>query len=156
MSAAPAPLVTKAHRQETIRSIVRDAAPRSQEDLLKRLRGAGIRITQSTLSRDLHEIGLVKGPGGYSEAGAPAAEERSGELERMARSYLARVARAGTLVVLKTPPGLAHGLAVALDRAGLPGAVGSVAGDDTVFLAAADERRARLLERRLAVLMAHG
>ena len=149
--------VTKTHRQGMIRSFLRDAPPRSQGDVLRRLRGAGIRVTQSTLSRDLRDLGLVKGPDGYREADEPrdgaTQPSRLKELERMMRSYLTGAARAGTLVVLKTSPGLAHALGVALDRAGLPEIVGTVAGDDTLFAAAVHPSSARALEHRLRGLI---
>ena len=145
--------VTKTHRQGLIRSFLRGAPPRSQGDMLRRLRGAGVRVTQSTLSRDLRDLGLVKGPAGYREPGetrdGSAPDARSHEMERMMRSYLTSVGRAGTLVVLKTPPGLAHALGLALDRAELAEVVGTVAGDDTVFAATPEPSHARALERRL-------
>ena len=149
--------VSKAHRQAIIRSLVRSgAAPRRQADVLGRLRSSGVRVTQSTLSRDLRELGLVKGPAGYSEAGdasegAPAA--RRNEMERIMRGYLTGVAQAGNLVVLKTTAGMAHALGVALDRAALDEVVGTVAGDDTLFAAAPDPSRARALELRLRGLI---
>ncbi len=145
--------VTKAHRQGMIRSFLRDAPPRSQADMIRRLRGAGVRVTQSTLSRDLRALGLVKGPGGYREVsqredGADPSV-RLLEMQRMMRTYLTSATRAGNLVVLKTSPGLAHALGVTLDRVALPEVVGTVAGDDTLFAAAPDPSRARTLERRL-------
>jgi transcriptional regulator of arginine metabolism len=74
-------------------------------------------------------------------------------MERMMRSYLTSVTRADNLVVLKTSPGLAHALGVALDRAAVTGVVGTVAGDDTLFAAAPDPRSARTLERRFRGLL---
>ena len=71
----------------------------------------------------------------------------------MMRSYLTSATRAGNLVVLKTSPGLAHALGVALDRAALPEVAGTVAGDDTLFAAAPDPSRARALEHRLRGLI---
>ena len=147
---------TKAHRLGIIRSFVRVAPPRSQAEMLRRLRTAGVRVTQSTLSRDLRALGLVKSPSGYREAEAllggsdgDARRQHLDHLEKMMRSYLTDVALAGNLVVLKTTPGLAHALGVALDRAALPEIVGTVAGDDTLFAATPDPSRARTLERRL-------
>lgn len=144
---------TKAHRQALIRSFVRAGPPRSQGEMLRRLRAAGVRVTQSTLSRDLRELALVKGPTGYREADDPTQgadpAARLGSMERMMRGYLTGVARAGNLVVLRTSPGLAHALGVALDRADLDEVVGTVAGDDTLFAATRGPSRARALERRL-------
>ena len=153
---APSQPATRAHRQGVIRSILKSAQPRSQAEMVRRLRSAGIRVTQSTLSRDLKNLGLLKGPSGYREAGDATAVTTGGrteEMERMMRSYLTGVAVAGNLVVLRTSPGLAHGLGVALDRADVPEAVGTVAGDDTLFVATPDPTRARGLERRLRGLI---
>jgi transcriptional regulator of arginine metabolism len=152
-SAAPQPL-TKAHRQGIIRSLLRASSPRSQAEMLRRLRVAGVRVTQSTLSRDLRDIGLLKGPGGYREAQeAGNGADHVQAMERMLRTYLTDLATAGNLVVLKTSPGLAHALGVALDRASLPEAVGTVAGDDTLFVATPHPTRARALQRRLRGLI---
>lgn len=144
---------TKAHRQEIIRSLVRNAPLRSQREMQRRLRAAGVSVTQATLSRDLRDLGLLKGPSGYREAGgleAAGPNDRTQEqMERMMRSYLTGVAAAGNLVVLKTTPGLAHALGVVLDRAALAGVVGTIAGDDTLFAATPSPSRARALERRL-------
>ena len=148
---------TKAHRQGIIRTLVRNDPPRSQKEMLRRLRAAGVSVTQATLSRDLRDLGLFKGPYGYREtelAQAGASTDRSLEqMERMMRSYLTGVATAGNLVVLKTSPGLAHALGVALDRASLVDVLGTVAGDDTLFAATPSPSRARTVERRLRGLL---
>src|SRR5204863_243565 len=81
---------------------------------------------------------------GDGDAGAGASAQRA-SMERMMRNYLTSVAQAGNLVVLKTSPGLAHALGVALDKAALEEVVGTVAGDDTLFAAAPDPSRARAL-----------
>jgi transcriptional regulator of arginine metabolism len=148
---------TKAHRQGIIRSVVRSGPARSQREMLRRLRTEGVRVTQATLSRDLHELGLLKGPSGYLDADAPpagvASDRMLEQMERMMRSHLTGVARAGNLVVLKTSPGLAHALGVALDRAALDEVVGTVSGDDTLFAATPSPSRARALEHRLRGLL---
>lgn len=153
---APRPL-TKARRQGMIRAFLRRSPSRSQADMILRLRGAGVRVTQSTLSRDLRDLGLVKDPLGYRETERADAgltpEARLRDLERMIRTYLNEVSQSGTLVVLKTSPGLAHALGVALDRAALPEIAGTVAGDDTLFAAAPDPSRARALFHRLRGLI---
>ncbi len=147
------PRASKVHRQDQILSAVRSKGPRSQGDLLRRLRAQGIQVTQSTLSRDLRTLGLMKGPAGYREPGddlsAAAPATHRIHMDRMMRGYLTSAARAGNLVVLRTTPGMAHALGVALDRADLDGVVGTVAGDDTLFAATPNPRRARTLERRL-------
>jgi transcriptional regulator of arginine metabolism len=146
-------LATKAHRQGIIRSLVRNTPPRSQKEMQRRLRAAGVTVTQATLSRDLRDIGLLKGPSGYQEADAldagGAGDRALDQMERMMRSYLTGVAKAGNLVVLKTSPGLARALGVAIDRASLVDVVGTISGDDTLFAATPSPSRARALERRL-------
>lgn len=116
------------------------------------LRRDGIEATQATLSRDLRELGVLKGPAGYtlpSEGG-----QRAGgrELREAAAAYLLSVQPAGNLVVLRTGPGQASALALEVDRCGFDGVVGTVAGDDTIFIAAKSARLAIRLARALSEL----
>jgi transcriptional regulator of arginine metabolism len=125
---------------------------RSQEQLRRLLRAGGFDVTQATLSRDVRELGLVKGgadrayqsPVPASANGQPAAL-----LNRAAGEYLTRVDRVQQLVILRTGPGQAPLLGVALDGARLPELVGTIAGDDTILAIARDVRRARALVQRL-------
>jgi transcriptional regulator of arginine metabolism len=148
---------SKAYRQGLIRSFVRNAPPRSQGEVRQRLRLRGVLVTQSTLSRDLRDLGLVKAASGYQDAeglGQVRSEEaRLLDMERMMRTHLNDVAVAGNLVVLKTNPGFAHALGVSIDRAALPDVVGTVSGDDTLFAATPRPSHARALERRLRGLI---
>ncbi len=125
----------------------------SQQELSDLLRKReGIAVTQATLSRDLTELGVVKGPTGYMLPGStPAlpAGDREAVLATALRQHLISVTRGGTLVVLKTPSGHANSLAIELDRAGLPGTLGTIAGDDTIFVAAKDVDAATTLARTL-------
>src|SRR5262249_37873893 len=107
-----------------------------------------------TLSRDLHELGLAKTPRGYvapDETTAPFSPpgQREIRLDRALRGFAVSVQVAASLVVVKTPPAGAQPVARALDAAGLPEVVGTIAGDDTVFVATPSERVARGLARRL-------
>ncbi|MGH9750811.1 MAG: arginine repressor [Candidatus Polarisedimenticolia bacterium] len=149
------PPISRAHRLGVIRSSVRRAPPRNQAEMIRRLQSAGVRVTQSTLSRDLRALGLVKSASGYREAAGieTASEARRRQMERMMRAYLTDVATAGNLVVLKTTPGLAHALGVAIDRADVEDVVGTIAGDDTLFAATPHPSRARAVERRLRGLI---
>jgi transcriptional regulator of arginine metabolism len=148
-------------RRDEILRLVKDGAIHSQEELQQRLARRGIAVAQPTLSRDLKDLGLAKSPSGYvvpGDGGALSDPERDararGNLERALREWLLDVATAGTLVVLKTPPAAAHHVARAVDEAGLEGMAGSIAGDDTIFLAtpsaAAAAKLARLLESGIA------
>ena len=125
----------------------------SQQELSDLLRKReGIAVTQATLSRDLTELGVVKGSTGYMLPGStPAlpAGDREAMLATALRQHLISVTRGGTLVVLKTPSGHANSLAIELDRAGLPGTLGTIAGDDTIFVAAEDLAAATSLARTI-------
>jgi transcriptional regulator of arginine metabolism len=146
---APSPL----QRRARIAALIGANQVWSQQELADLLRRReGIAVTQATLSRDLTELGVVKGPAGYMLAGAPGAlpaGDREAVLTAALRQHLLSVTRGGTLVVLKTPSGHANSLAIELDRAGLPGTLGTIAGDDTIFVAAKDADAASALARTL-------
>lgn len=144
-------MVAKAHRCHLIERIIGDERIASQAELLRRLREQGVVITQATLSRDLSAIGVVKGPRGYQLA-EQAAAPRTADSEQLAvavRTHLRWVTCAGQIVVLSTPSGHASLLAVELDRARLPESVGTIAGDDTIFVACSDQGSARTFSERL-------
>src|SRR5690242_16607174 len=124
----------KARRQTAILDVVQSEPVRNQEQLRKRLRAEGFDVTQATLSRDIRELGLVKGgeAAAYQPPGQPVA--RNGDaakslLHRALGDYLTRVDRVQQLVLLRTGPGQAQILGVALDAARLPELVGTIAGD---------------------------
>ena len=123
-----------------ILALVGQGGVRSQEELQRRLRRRGIAVAQPTLSRDLSPLGLAKTPTGYvtTPAGAfvPAETRRSAALERTLGEFVLSVRAAASLVVIRTPPAGADPLARVLDEALLPEVVGTIAGDDTVFVAA--------------------
>ena len=128
----------KGFRQAQILEIVARDAVHSQEDLRLRLQARGIDVTQATLSRDIRELGLVKraADGAYarpSEAAA-AVVDPSETLRRQAAMLLRGVERVDNIVVLRTDPGQAQGLGVAIDRVRLADVAGTIAGDDTLFV----------------------
>jgi transcriptional regulator of arginine metabolism len=142
-----------ARRRHAILQLVRGARVRSQGELARLLRARGIAVAQPTLSRDLRELGLAKTAVGYVAPEAPPPPSaRRDRLARTLRGYALSVQVAGSLVVVKTPPAAAQPVARAIDEAAPAGVVGTIAGDDTVFVATASERAARGLERRLAAL----
>ncbi len=150
-------------RRDEILKVIRGAAVHSQEELQHRLARRGIDVAQPTLSRDLKDLGLAKTAGGYVVPGgeAQATEgvlqaRREERLERALKEWVLGVATAGTLVVVKTPPATANAVARALDEAALEGVVGTIAGDDTIFLAAATVAAAQRLARRLEPGLAAG
>lgn len=136
---------TKAQRQHRIARILAEEAVSSQTALVDLLAQAGISATQATVSRDLEELGAIKvrAPGGATMYAIPelptdqlAPEDH---LRRVLGEWLVEVDRSGDLVVLRTPPGSAHVVASALDRASLPKLIGTVAGDDTLLAIAAED-----------------
>lgn len=143
----------KSKRQELIRRLLADGVAMRQEDLVAALSSRGEAVTQATVSRDLREMGVVKSAEGYRLASKPVSEAyaEGSELARAAREYVLEVEPAGTLAVVRTGAGQASALALRLDRSGWRDIVGTVAGDDTVFVAtrsAADAKRiAELLGR---------
>jgi transcriptional regulator of arginine metabolism len=143
----------KARRQTAILEIVDREAVVSQEQLRGLLRAGGFDATQATISRDIKELGLVKRStdGAYQRSGEPAATPaRSAQaLQRAAAEYLRRIERVQQIVVIRTGVGQAQPLALALDRAQLPEVVGTLGGDDTIFVIAGDEQRAAALVKRL-------
>ena len=147
--------VMKQLRQRAIRDLVEQRPIRTQQELAASLRDRGFRTTQATISRDVAELGLVKAGRGGTSAYAlpPRLREADASGEDRVRLLLTdlpvEIRDAGTMLVLRTLPGSAHPLAAALDRARWPEVVGSIAGDDTVFIAFADRSSLARVKRRL-------
>jgi transcriptional regulator of arginine metabolism len=143
----------KARRQAIILELIDREALHSQELLRRRLHQQGFEATQATISRDIKDLGLVKrsGDGAYQRPGAEASDPETAltALERAAGEFLRRVERVQQLVVIRTGAGQAQPLALAVDRAQLPDAVGTIAGDDTILIVARDSHGAAALVRRL-------
>jgi transcriptional regulator of arginine metabolism len=145
-------------RQRAIRDLVEQRTIRTQQELAAALRERGFRTTQATISRDVAELGLVKAGRGGTQAYAipPLLREAdtSGEerIRTLLRDMPVEIRDAGTMLVLRTLPGSAHPLAAALDRARWPEVVGSIAGDDTVFVAFGDRGTLGRVKRRLEQL----
>jgi transcriptional regulator of arginine metabolism len=126
----------------------------SQEELARALARAGAPVTQATLSRDLRSLGVGKRPDANGKAiyalPAPATETLDRERRLLdLRAFVNEVSVAQNLIVVKTPPGHAHGVGRAIDLADLGDVVGSVAGDDTVLVVASDAAAARRVKRHL-------
>jgi transcriptional regulator of arginine metabolism len=146
-------LARKHHRQQALLRLVSRERLATQADLVRALRRAGHDATQATVSRDIVELGLVKvardGTHAYAPPTVAGAGNGAERLRRFCEDYPVEGALAANLVVLRSLPGTANALAAALDASRLDEAVGTLAGDDTVFVAASDERRARVLLGRL-------
>src|SRR5262245_6003849 len=143
-----------ARRRAAIAALVGARPVPSQAELRRLLRQRGFAVAQPTLSRDLRELGLAKTPRGYVMPEAAVTQfapppRREARLARTLRGFALSVQAAGTLVVVKTPPAAAHPVARALDEAPLVTIIGTIAGDDTVFIATPSERAARALARQL-------
>ena len=124
---------------------------RTQEGLAAALKAEGWNVTQSSVSRDITALGLVKVAGAYQRA--PARLRAEDPDERHIREGVLAVDPAGdALLVLHTPPGEANRVAVALDRLAWPDVIGTIAGDDTIFLAVRDARTQRMVSRRIRTL----
>ncbi|MFO0832728.1 MAG: hypothetical protein U0637_12915 [Phycisphaerales bacterium] len=142
----------RARRLGAIRTLLHTAHPRSQEELCRLLARDGVEATQATLSRDLRELGVLKGPEGYilpAANGTPHPHETPRTLARAVKGAMIDARAAGTLIVIRTQAGHASALALEIDRAGLAGVIGTVAGDDTIFVAAASGRTASRIARTL-------
>ena len=147
--------VMKQLRQRAIRDLVDQRPIRTQQELADALRERGFRTTQATISRDVAELGLVKaGREGIQAYALPprlVEAETSGEdrLRKLLADLPVELREAGLLVVVKTLPGSAHAIAAALDRARWPEVAGSIAGDDTVFVACPDRAALRRATARV-------
>lgn len=135
---------TKAQRQQALIRIIENAEVSSQTQLQKLLSKEGIKATQVTVSRDLEEVGAIKvrsasGETVYAIASfEPARRATNDQLRRVMSEWVAEVSHSGPMVVLRTPPGCAHVVASALDRAAPGGLLGTVAGDDTILCVATE------------------
>jgi transcriptional regulator of arginine metabolism len=148
--------VMKQLRQRAIRDLVDTRVIRTQQELAAALRERGFRTTQATISRDVAELGLIKadreGTNAYALPPRLREAETTGEerLRALLRDLPIELREAGSLLVVRTLPGSAHPIAAALDRARWPEVVGSIAGDDTLFIAFADRGALQRAKRRLA------
>lgn len=150
--------MTKHQRQHRVAKLLEVRPVSSQAQLVDLLAAEGIEATQTTVSRDLEELGALKVrlPGGetaYALPELPSQQIAPGDhLRRVLGEWAVEVAHAHNLVVLRTPPGCAHVVGSALDRSGLDGVLGTVAGDDTVLVVVGEHHRGRAVADHLASL----
>ena len=147
----------KLNRRRAIAELIRSSALASQEELAAELQALGFNVTQATISRDLEQLGAAKvrreGRLAYAlpdQLGRSAAPR----LAAIVRDWVRSVDAAGNLVVVKTPPGSAHLVGVALDQTDLSDVVGTICGDDTLFVACRSAGGARELSARLGAYAA--
>ena len=141
-------MAKRQERHQAIRTIVRENAIRTQQELADQLQKQGFECTQATISRDIADLGLVK-----SRTGRYALPEEI-RLRRLVNDLVVEVHAASNLVIIKSTVGGAAGVCAALVEAKLPGVLGTVAGDDTILLVADTPESARTVEQ--AILMFKG
>jgi len=141
--------MTKLARQQTIIELAQESPLPNQQELCKVLAKKGFPVTQATLSRDLNELRLVKTAEGYVLPSDDAPSEPLPAVSRVVREFVREVRRAQNLLVIKTIPGSAQPVAVAVDAEGWDEIVGTVAGDDTLLIIAANNKDAKNLQTRL-------
>jgi transcriptional regulator of arginine metabolism len=137
--------MNKTYRQGQILRLIKARRIHTQEQLAHALSENGLQATQVTLSRDMRELGLVKTPEGYKQVEQPAGPG----IDTMAAEFLWDAVAAQNLVVLKTAPGHASSLAIALDHEDWSEVVGTIAGDDTILVVCPDARTAVALQKKL-------
>ena len=150
--------LAKTQRQHRVARLLERHAVTSQSQLVELLSSDGVLATQATVSRDLEELGAVKVrvPGGDTVYAIPELPRDQlapqDHLERVLGDWVVEVAHSVNLVVLRTPPGSAHVVGSALDRAGLDDVIGTVAGDDTVLVVASERSGGAKVAKRLSSL----
>jgi transcriptional regulator of arginine metabolism len=145
-------MVARLHRHQRLLEIIAGQTVRSQHELCRLLAEEGIEVTQATLSRDLRSLGVSKGPGGYVTPDRGDDAAAADPLERTLRRELISVDHGGSTVVLRTRPGHANALAVEIDRTPPADVLGTIAGDDTIFVAVRTPEDAETLSHWLSDL----
>lgn len=150
--------LAKTQRQHRVAKMLTEHHVTSQSHLVELLAEDGVVATQATVSRDLEEIGAVKVrvPGGESVYAVPELPfDRvvpDEHLRRVLADWVVQVGHSANLVVVQTPPGCAHVVASALDRSGLEGVLGTVAGDDTILVVATERATGKGLAQKISKL----
>jgi transcriptional regulator of arginine metabolism len=139
----------KMERHNAIRKLLSRASVMSQDDLRRRLAKGGFDVTQATLSRDLHELRLVKGPGGYFLPKESGPDEELPTLQELFESFGLSVQQALNQLVVRTTLGSAQPVAAAIDREDWKEVLGTIAGDDTILMICPDAKRAAVLRERM-------
>jgi transcriptional regulator of arginine metabolism len=141
--------MSKLARHSAIRDLVNSQPVASQEELRRRLYRRGHRVTQATLSRDIHELRLVKTPDGYKFPQGEVSDAFLPSVERLIREFVYEVRMAQNLVVVKTSAGSAQPVSAAIDGEEWEEVVGTIGGDDTILVVAPDNATAERLTQRI-------
>ena len=144
-------MVLKKARQNKISDLIKRHDIQTQEEMILRLEESGYPVTQATVSRDIREMGLVKGlsAGGVYRYTLPENKEASSRFASAVTDSITTVDYAGNIVVIKTYPGHAGAVATCVDSLNLPEIVGTIAGDDAIFLVVREAARASAICDRL-------
>ncbi len=146
--------MSKLTRQQLILQLIENGNVASQEDLRRALVRHGQKVTQATLSRDIHELGIVKTANGYARANDVNAEAALPAAERLVREFVLSVREAQNQLVIKTSVGSAQPVAAALDAEGLEEMLGTIAGDDTILIICENSRDAERVAGRIREMLA--
>jgi len=146
--------MSKLSRHAVIRELVDETEVSSQDELRRKLFRRGHRVTQATLSRDIHELGLSKTPEGYKLPQGEEGELGLPSIERLIQTFVYDVRTALNQVVIKTSAGSAQPVSAAIDAEEWEEVVGTIGGDDTILAITTDSRSAEKLAQRLRKLMA--
>ena len=146
--------MSKRSRQTVILQLLERGPAASQDDLRKELAKHGFKVTQATLSRDIHELKLVKTTEGYSLPASDRAAEPVLPVTRIVRDFVTDIRQAQNLLVVKTSVGSAQPVAAALDAEAWPESVGTIAGDDTILIITRDKKGAGKIAGRLQEMLA--
>jgi len=146
--------MAKLARHAAIRGLVEDGNIANQDELRRKLFRLGHRVTQATLSRDIHELGLMKTSEGYKLPQGEEADLGLPSIERLIQTFVYEVRTALNQVVIKTSAGSAQPVSAAIDAEEWDEVVGTIGGDDTILAVTTDSRAAERLAQRLRKLMA--
>ena len=147
-------IMSKLTRQQLILQLIENGNVASQEDLRRALVRHGQKVTQATLSRDIHELGIVKTANGYARANDVNAEAALPAAERLVREFVLSVREAQNQLVIKTSVGSAQPVAAALDAEGWEEMLGTIAGDDTILIICENSRDAERVAGRIREMLA--
>jgi transcriptional regulator of arginine metabolism len=143
------------YRRNQILDLLQHEAVTTQDELRRKLARRGIHVTQATVSRDIEELGLIKTRSGYRRPDTPEPiNTPQPTLPVILKEFVREVLQASQIVVVKTHPGNAHSVGVALDAERWPEVVGTVAGDDTIFIATSGAREAARIRKKILALLA--
>jgi transcriptional regulator of arginine metabolism len=139
------------YRRTLILDLIQHEPVDTQAELCQKLARHGVHVTQATVSRDIEELGLIKGRQGYRLPDAAAAADAAPQpaLPVILKEFMRDARQAANLVIVKTHPGNAHSVAAALDAEQWPEVVGTVAGDDTIFIATPGAREAGRIRKKI-------